>query len=48
MNEEDKGYIILQKTCEKCGKEFDWVFGVCSFCYPNGYIDAIKEITGSK
>ena len=37
-------YIIAQRICEKCGKEFDWLFGVCPSCYPNGYLDAIKEI----
>src|ERR1700747_436375 len=38
-------YVILTKVCEKCGQEFDWVYGVCPKCYPNGYIDAIREIT---
>lgn len=43
-----RSYIIPTKTCEKCGNEFDWLFGVCPKCYPNGYVDAIREITGSK
>lgn len=40
----DRNYVIAQKVCDKCGKEFDWLFGVCPACYPNGYIDAIREI----
>lgn len=41
-------YEITMKTCPKCGQDFDWIFGVCPSCYPNGYIDAIREITGLK
>lgn len=39
----DREYVIIQKLCPKCNKEFDWLFGVCPICYPNGYIDAIRE-----
>lgn len=44
-DDHDYGYIIRIKECPKCGGEFDWIFGVCPTCYPNGYLDAIKEIT---